>query len=78
MGLTVYLFLRVVNRFPGGESYGDLIDRLYPVITSIEQQLGLAVAVSHVSALQVLISYFRGYPIHQCMDQEIPMHTVRM
>lgn len=33
-------------------------------------------AVSHVSVLQVLVSYFRGSPIHKCMDLEIPMHAV--
>eukprot|EP00429_Kryptoperidinium_foliaceum_P024126 CAMPEP_0176143664 /NCGR_PEP_ID=MMETSP0120_2-20121206/73128_1 /TAXON_ID=160619 /ORGANISM="Kryptoperidinium foliaceum, Strain CCMP 1326" /LENGTH=672 /DNA_ID=CAMNT_0017479989 /DNA_START=11 /DNA_END=2029 /DNA_ORIENTATION=+ len=64
------------TRFPGGESYSDLIDRLYSTVIDIEEQLGLAVAVSHVSALQALISYFRGTPIHECMDIEIPMHTV--
>jgi broad specificity phosphatase PhoE len=64
------------TRFPGGESYSDLIDRLYPIIIDIEQQLGLAVVVSHVSVLQVLVSYFRGTPIQECMDIEIPMHTV--
>ena len=64
------------NRFPGGESYGDLIDRLYSIIIDMEQQLGPVVAVSHVSVLQVLVSYFRSTPIHKCMDIEIPMHTV--
>lgn len=42
----------------------------------MEQQLGLAVVVSHVSILQVLVSYFRATPIHECMNIEIPMHTV--
>lgn len=42
----------------------------------MEQQLGLVTVVSHVSALQVLVSYFRCSPIQQCMDIEIPMHTV--
>ena len=65
-----------ISRFPGGESYGDLIDRLYSIVIDMEQQLGLAIAVSHVSVLQVLISYFRSSPIHRCMDLEVPMHTV--
>jgi broad specificity phosphatase PhoE len=64
------------TRFPGGESYSDLIDRLYSVVIDVEQQLGPAVIVSHVSVLQVLVSYFRGTPIQECMDIEIPMHTV--
>jgi broad specificity phosphatase PhoE len=64
------------TRFPGGESYSDLIDRLYSIIIDIEQQLGLATVVSHVSVLQVLIAYFRSTPIQKCMDIEVPMYTV--
>lgn len=71
-----FLLRNCINRFPGGESYGDLIDRLYPIIIDMEQQLGLAVAVSHVSVMQVLISYFRSSPIHKCMDIEVPMHAL--
>ncbi|KAL3927415.1 MAG: hypothetical protein SGARI_005329, partial [Bacillariaceae sp.] len=65
-----------LTRFPGGESYSDLIDRLYTIVLDIEQQLGLALVVSHVSVLQVLMSYFRSTPIQQCIDIEVPMHTV--
>jgi broad specificity phosphatase PhoE len=53
-----------------------LIDRLYSIIIDIEQQLGLAAVVSHVSVLQVLISYFRSTPIQKCMEIEVPLHTV--
>ena len=42
----------------------------------MEQQLGLAVVVSHVSVLQVLVSYFRSTPVRECTEIEIPMHTV--
>jgi len=69
-------FILFFFRFPGGESYADLIDRLYSIVIDMEQQLGLTVAVSHVSVLQVLLSYFRSSPIHNCMDVEVPMHTV--
>ncbi|KAL3905488.1 MAG: hypothetical protein SGARI_004434 [Bacillariaceae sp.] len=65
-----------LTRFPGGESYSDLIDRLYSIIIDVEQQLGLALIVSHISVLQVLMSYFRSTPIQQCMDIEVPMNTV--
>ncbi|CAB9514853.1 phosphofructo-2-kinase/fructose-2,6-bisphosphatase [Seminavis robusta] len=63
------------TRFPGGESYSDLIDRCHSILIDVEQQLGLTVVISHVSILQVLVSYFRSTPIHECMDIEIPMHT---
>ena len=64
------------QRFPGGESYSDLINRLESVVIDMEQQLGLAVVVSHVSVLQVLVSYFRSTPVEECTGIEIPMHTV--
>ena len=38
--------------------------------------MGLAVVVSHVSVLQVLVSYFRSTPVEECTGIEIPMHTV--
>ena len=66
----------MIGRFPGGESYGDMIDRLWPVIIDLEQTLGPAVIVSHVSVLQVLLSYFRSTPVTQSIQVEVPMHTV--
>ena len=53
-----------------------MIDRLWPVIIDLEQTLGPAVIVSHVSVLQVLLSYFRSTPVSQSIQVEVPMHTV--
>jgi len=64
------------TRFPGGECYRDLIFRLGPIIIDIEQQVNPVLVVSHVSILQILIAYFRGTPVEQCMSIEIPLHTV--
>lgn len=69
-------FISPFLRFPGGESYSDAINRLESVVIDMEQQLGLVVVVSHVSVLQVLVSYFRSSPIEECTSIEIPMHTV--
>ena len=69
-------FSFLFQRFPGGESYSDLINRLESVVIDMEQQLGLAVVVSHVSVLQVLVSYFRSTPVEECTSIEVPMHTV--
>ena len=64
------------TRFPGGECYRDLIERLGPVIIDIEQQVNPTLVVSHVSILQLLIAYFRGTPVERCMSIEVPLHTV--
>ena len=64
------------HRFPGGESYRDLVKRLESVVVDLEQQVIPTLVVSHVSVLQVLIAYFRNSPVEKCMEIEVPLHTV--
>lgn len=64
------------TRFPGGESYKDLIKRLESVVVDLEQQVIPTLVVSHVSTLQVLIAYFRNSPIEEAMTIEVPLHSV--
>ncbi|TMW59533.1 hypothetical protein Poli38472_004602 [Pythium oligandrum] len=64
------------TRFPGGESYYDLMLRVESVLIDIEQHTGPVAVVSHISTLQVLYSYFLGVPIENCSDLEIPFHSV--
>lgn len=63
-------------RFPGGESYRDLIRRLLSVVIDVEQQVIPTLVVSHESILQCLIAYFRNTPVEKCMSIEVPMHSV--
>ena len=63
-------------RFPGGESYHDLVRRLNTVVIDVEQQVVPVLVVSHVSILQCLMAYFRNTPVKNCMTAEVPMHTV--
>jgi len=65
-----------ITRFPGGECYKDLIHRLETCIIDMEQQVNMVCVVSHISVLQVLISYFRRTPIEKCASIRVPMHTV--
>ena len=64
------------TRFPGGESYHDLVRRLNTMVIDMEQQVVPVVVVSHVSILQCLMAYFRNTPVQNCMAAEVPMHTV--
>mmetsp|Transcript_34698 Transcript_34698/g.75935 ORF Transcript_34698/g.75935 Transcript_34698/m.75935 type:complete len:699 (-) Transcript_34698:139-2235(-) len=64
------------TRFPGGECYQDLINRVEPAIIDMEQQVGLVVVASHVSVLQTLISYFRCTPVQKSTEIAVPIHTV--
>jgi broad specificity phosphatase PhoE len=68
--------LLLIDRFPGGESYRDLLRRLESVVVDLEQQVVPTLVVSHVSVLQVLIAYFRNSPVENCMSIEVPLHTV--
>ena len=70
------MLLYLTCRFPGGESYCDLIKRLDSVIVDLEQQVTPTLVVSHVSVLQMLMAYFRNSPVEQCMDIDIPLHCV--
>ena len=65
-----------VVRFPGGESYCDLIKRLTSVVIDMEQQVTPTLLVSHLSILQCLMAYFRNTPVERCMSIEVPMHTI--
>ena len=53
------------TRFPGGESYKDLIHRLESPLIDIEQQMVPVLVVSHVSVIQCLVSYFRNEPVER-------------
>jgi broad specificity phosphatase PhoE len=65
-----------MHRFPGGESYRDLMSRLTSVVIDVEQEVVPTLIVSHVSILQCLMAYFRNSRVEQCMSIEVPLHTV--
>eukprot|EP00298_Acanthocystis_sp_HF-20_P008958 c18014_g1_i3.p1 GENE.c18014_g1_i3~~c18014_g1_i3.p1 ORF type:complete len:321 (+),score=99.57 c18014_g1_i3:55-1017(+) len=64
------------TRFPGGESYADVVSRLEPCITDVEQQMAPVLVISHVSVLQVLVAYFLRTPMDQVHNIQIPMNSV--
>ncbi|XP_047059920.1 6-phosphofructo-2-kinase/fructose-2,6-bisphosphatase-like [Lolium rigidum] len=47
-------------RYPRGESYLDVIQRLEPVIIELERQRAPVVVISHQAVLRALYSYFAG------------------
>jgi broad specificity phosphatase PhoE len=74
--LTLTRRSTATHRFPGGESYCDLLRRLNSMVIDIEQQVVPVVVVSHVSTLQCLMAYFRNTNVKKCMLAKVPMHTV--
>merc|ERR1712062_479832 len=63
-------------RFPGGESYYDVIAKLEPVIIDIEQQTAPVLIVSHISSIQIFLAYFLNMPVEEAMQVDVPLHTV--
>ncbi len=59
--------LCVVRRYPSGESYLDVIQRLEPVIIEIERERECVCIVAHQAVLRALYGYFNKIPlkVHQ-------------
>lgn len=63
-------------RYPRGESYLDVIQRLEPVIIELERQRGPVVVISHQAVLRALYAYFADRPLQEIPHIEVPLHTI--
>jgi broad specificity phosphatase PhoE/predicted kinase len=63
-------------RYPRGESYLDVIQRVQPVVVEIERQRAPVVVVAHNAVIRVLYGYFTGRLPEEVPRLEIPLHTV--
>lgn len=63
-------------RYPGGESYVDVITRLEPVILELERQRGPVLIVAHNAVIRAIYGYFMGKSQDECPYIDIPLHTV--
>ena len=63
-------------RYPRGESYVDLIQRLEPLAHELERSREPVVIVAHQAILRVLFAYFMGFPREECVKVSIPLNTV--
>lgn len=62
-------------RYPGGESYQDLVARLEPVIMELERQENVLV-VCHQAVGRCLLAYFLDKEQENLPYLEVPLHTV--
>jgi broad specificity phosphatase PhoE len=67
---------KLVYRYPRGESYLDLIDRLDPVVLMLERWNAPVLVIAHQAVLRVLYAYLVGTPIRRIPHLDVPMHTV--
>ncbi|KAK9833381.1 hypothetical protein WJX81_000334 [Elliptochloris bilobata] len=63
-------------RYPSGESYMDVIQRLEPVVIEIERERECVCVVAHQAILRAIYGYFTKTPLKDIPRLEIPLHTL--
>jgi 6-phosphofructo-2-kinase/fructose-2,6-biphosphatase 2 len=63
-------------RYPRGESYLDVIQRLEPVIYELERANCPVLVIGHRAVLRCLYAYFVDLPAEDVAHLKIPLHTV--
>jgi len=63
-------------RYPRGESYLDVIQRLDRVLIELERYRTPVLVVAHRAVLRAMIAYFHQKPVEETPYLETPLHTV--
>lgn len=63
-------------RYPRGESYLDVINRLEPVIFELERERRPVLVIAHQAVLRALYAYLMDRPPSEVPYLPIPLHTV--
>lgn len=63
-------------RYPRGESYLDILNRLEPVIFEMERTTSPLVIVAHQAVLRCLYAYFLDIPHEELPFLYVPLHTL--
>jgi broad specificity phosphatase PhoE/predicted kinase len=63
-------------RYPRGESYQDVIQRLEPVIFELERERAPVLIIGHQAVLRALYAYMMDRPPQECPFVSIPLHTI--
>ncbi|NXH09955.1 F262 bisphosphatase, partial [Bucco capensis] len=66
---------KYLYRYPGGESYQDLVQRLEPVIMELERQ-GNVLVISHQAVMRCLLAYFLDKNADELPYLHCPLHTI--
>lgn len=67
---------RLRYRYPMGESYLDLMQRVKPVAFEIEREKRPALVIAHQAVLRTIIAFFRGTPLDEMATLDVPLHHV--
>lgn len=63
-------------RYPSGESYMDVIQRLEPVVIEAERDRSCICIVAHQAVLRALYGYFMNQSLDKVPVIDIPLHTL--
>ncbi len=63
-------------RYPRGESYADLIQRLDRIIVEIERHDAPILIIGHQGVLRALYAYLMDTPPKDCPHLPMPLHTI--
>jgi len=63
-------------RYPQGESYEDVIDRLEPIIFELERSRSPVLVIAHQAILRALYAYFANHPRESTPHISVPLHTI--
>lgn len=63
-------------RYPRGESYLDVLNRLEPVIYELERQQEPIVIIAHQAVIRCLYAYFLDLPAEEIPYLSVPLHTL--
>lgn len=63
-------------RYPKGESYIDLMNRLQPFIAEIEASPTPVIVVSHQATLRCLYSHFKSLKWEEIPFVKVPLHSL--
>jgi broad specificity phosphatase PhoE/predicted kinase len=63
-------------RYPRGESYHDVIQRLDPAVIELERTRKPGLVIGHNAIVRALYAYLTGVPPEQCPYLSIPLHTI--
>jgi broad specificity phosphatase PhoE/predicted kinase len=63
-------------RYPGGESYEDVIQRLDRVIVELERYRTPVLVVAHRAVVRALYGYFVQLPPERVPHVDMPLHTI--
>lgn len=63
-------------RYPRGESYLDVLQRLDPVLIELERQRRPVLVIAHNAVIRGLYAYFADEPAERVPHLDVPLHTL--